>query len=136
MDHGEESTCGKGLAAGAGLPDQFGRLLAARADVLERHTRALDGNDPNGRREQEAYVDLVRRHRAVAADLAALAAQMRSCRDLPMAEHDLEVMMAPNGQMAAFRQFVDLERELAAYLVAQLRDDEQMLATLRPDRED
>ena len=127
MDHGEESTCGKGLAAGADLPDQFGRLLAARAEVLERHTRALDGNSPNGRREQEAYWDLVRRHRAIAADLATLAAQMRSYRDLPMADHDVQVMMAPDGQMAAFREFVDLERELAASLTAQLQDDEQML---------
>jgi hypothetical protein len=32
------------------------------------------------------------------------------------------------GQMAAFREFVDLERELAAYLAAHLRADEQMLA--------
>jgi len=127
MDHGEEATCGKGLAAGADLPDRFGRLLAARADVLERHTRALDANDPNGRREYEAYLDLVRRHRAVAADLAALAARMRSHRDLPMAAHDLEAMMAPDGQMAAFRQFVDLERELATSLAAHLTDDEQML---------
>jgi hypothetical protein len=127
MDHGEEPTCGKGLNAGADLPDQFGRLLAARAEVLERHTRALEGDDPNGRREREAYLDLVRRHRAIAADLAALAAEMRSYRDLPMAGHDLEVMMAPNGQMAAFREFVDIERELAASLAAHLRADEEML---------
>jgi hypothetical protein len=127
MDHGEEPTCGKGLAAGAELPDQFGRMLAARADVLERHTRALDINDANGRREHEAYLDLVRRHRAVAADLAALAAQMRSCRDLPMAAHDMEAMMDPNGQMAAFREFVELERQLAAFLAAHLSADEQML---------
>ena len=52
---------------------------------------------------------------------------MRSCRDLPMADHDVEVMMAPHGQMAAFREFVDLERELAASLAAHLKDDEQML---------
>ena len=127
MDDVERPTCGKGIAAGGDLPDQFSRLLAARAEVLERHTHALDANDPNGRRELEAYRELVRRHRAVAADLLALAAQMRSYRDLPMAEHDMEVMMAPNGQMAAFRAFVDLERELVAYLTAHLKADEQML---------
>jgi hypothetical protein len=127
MDEGEAFTCGQGLAAGADLPDRFGRLLAARAEVLERHTGALDGNDPNGRREREAYLDLVRRHRAVAADLLALANQMRSYRDLPKAEHDLKVMMAPAGQMAAFRDFVDLERELVAWLTAHLSADEQML---------
>ena len=129
MDDVEESTYGKGLAAGADLPDRFSRLLAARAEVLDRHTRALDGNDPNSRREQEAYLDLVRRHRAVAADPLALATQMRSYRNLPMAEHDLEVMMAPSGQMAAFREFVDLERELVAWLTAHLRADEQMLVS-------
>ena len=127
MDDSEESTCGKGLAAGADLPDQFGRLLSARADVLERHTRALNGSDPNGRREHEAYLDLARRHRAIAADLAALAAQMRSYRDLPMAEHDLEALMAPDGQMVAFREFVGVEREFAASLAAHLSADEQML---------
>ena len=81
----------------------------------------------SGRREQAAYLDLVRRHRAVAADLLALATQMRSYRDLPMAEHDVEVMMAPNGQMAAFRAFVDLERDVVAYLTAHLSADEEML---------
>jgi hypothetical protein len=128
METGEESTCGKGLAAGADLPEQFGRLLAARAEVLERHVGALDGNDPNGRREHEAYSDLVGRHRAAAAELLALATQMRSYRDLPMAEHDVDVMMAPNGQMAAFREFVELERELVAFLAVHLKADEEMLA--------
>ena len=127
MENSEEATCGKGLAAGADLPEQFGRLLAARAEVLERHTGALDRNDPNGRREHDAYSDLVRRHRAAAAELLALAAQMRSYRDLPTAEHDLDVMMAPNGQMAAFREFVDLERELVAFMAAHLEADEEML---------
>jgi hypothetical protein len=99
--------------------------------VLERHIGALDGNDPNGRREHEAYSDLVGRHRAAAAELLALATQMRSYRDLPMAEHDVDVMMAPNGQMAAFREFVDLERELVAFLAVHLEADEEMLASDR-----
>jgi hypothetical protein len=128
MANDEKSTCGKGLAAGADVPERFGRLLAARADVLERHIGALDGNDPNGRREGEAYSDLVRRHRTAAAELLALATQMRSYRDLPMAEHDANVMMAPNGQMAAFRAFVELERELVAFLAAHLKADEEMLS--------
>jgi hypothetical protein len=127
MDDSGEATCGKGLAAGAELPERFGLLLAARAEVLARHTRALDGSDPDARREQDAYVDLVRRHRAVAADLLELATRMRSYRDLPVANHDLNVMMAPDGQMAAFREFVDLERELVARLTAHLGEDERML---------
>ena len=127
MEHGEEATCGKGIAAGADLPEHFSRLLAARAEVLERHTLALDGSDDSGRREREAYLDLVRRHRVVSADLLALADQMRSCRDLPMAEHDMDVMMDPKGQMAAFRDFVDQERALVDFLSARLRADEDML---------
>lgn len=128
MDDSGEATCGHGLAAGADLPQRLGVLLAARAEVLARHTRALDGNDPDGRRELEAYVELARRHRAVAADLLALATEMRAYRDLPPARHDLGVMTAPAGQTAAFREFVDLERELVAYLTEQLTADERMLA--------
>jgi hypothetical protein len=128
MNDSGEATCGQGLAAGADLPHRLGLLLAARAEVLARHTRALDGNDPDGSRELDAYVDLAHRHRALAADLLALATQMRACRDLPMAHHDLGAMMAPDGQMAAFREFVDLERELVAYLTDQLTADERMLA--------
>src|SRR5688572_5625055 len=127
MDHDDEPTCGRGIAAAAELPARLGKLLAVRAEVLERHTRALDVNEANGRREHEAYMDLVRRHRAVAADLEALAAQMRSYRDLPMAAHNMDVMMDPNGQMAAFREFVDIERELAEYLKASVEENEKML---------
>lgn len=127
MANDDEPTCGKGIAAAADLPDQLGRLLAARAEVLERHTRALDVTDANGRREHEAYMDLVGRHRAIAADLEALAEQMRGYRDLPMAEHNMEVMMDPNGQGAAFREFVELERALAGFLTESVKEDEQML---------
>ena len=127
MDHDDEATCGKGIAAGADLPARLGQLLAARAEVLERHTRALDVDDANGRREHDAYMDLVGRHRAIAADLDALAQQMRSYRDLPMAAHNMEVMMDPNGQMAAFKTFVDIERELAAFLQTSVEENEKML---------
>jgi hypothetical protein len=129
MTNDEAWTCGKGLAAGADLPKHLGRLLAARAEVLERHTRALDGNDPNGRREHEAYMDLVGRHRALAVSLAALAEQMQSYRNLPMAEHNMEVMMDPNGQMEAFAEFVAIERDFLAFLQSKLRDDESLLAS-------
>ena len=86
-------------------------------------------NDLNGQREHAAYLDLVRRHRAVAADLEALAQQMRSYRDLPMAAHDMAVMLDPNGQMAAFTDFVSLERELVTFLQAKLQDDAALLSS-------
>ena len=127
MDNDDTPTCGKGIAAGANLPARLAALLATRAELLERHTRALDLSEPNGRREYDAYADVVRRHRAIAADLDALAQAMAGYRDLPMAEHDMAVMMDPNGQMAAFAEYIDIERELAAFLKASVEDDEKML---------
>jgi hypothetical protein len=127
MDNDDTPTCGKGIAAAADLPARLGTLLAARGEVLERHTRALDLKDANARQEFDAYADLVRRHRAIAAELDELAQQMRSYRDLPMGPHDMTVMMDPKGQMAAFAEYVEIERELAGYFAAKLKEDEQML---------
>jgi hypothetical protein len=128
MDSDDQPTCGKGVAASADLPARLAALMATRGEVLERHSRALDLTDPNSRQEFEAYTDLVRRHRDVAAALDSLAQQMRGCRDLPMGRHDFAAMAAPDGQMEAFRRFVGLERELVAFLEAKLVDEEKMLA--------
>ncbi|MBV9543637.1 MAG: hypothetical protein JOY61_04605 [Chloroflexi bacterium] len=40
-------TCGRGLAANAALPRLLSELMGAQADVLERHTRAIDTTDGN-----------------------------------------------------------------------------------------
>ena len=89
MAENEEWTCGKGVAANAALPERIGLLLAAVADVLQNHMRALDENVPNGRKELAAYQRLVDEHHSAASALAGLAAAMRSYRDLPPAEHDM-----------------------------------------------
>jgi hypothetical protein len=123
----DRPTCGKGIAANAVLPARLAELMAARAEVLERHTQALDLSDPASRQELDAYTSLVRAHRATADDLARLARQMTAYRDLPMGRHDLSVMADPRGQAEAFRRFVEIERELAALLQTKLEEDERLL---------
>jgi hypothetical protein len=119
----DQPTCGQGLAANADLPEQLAKLLAARAEVLERHTTALEPSDPDAQRELDAYTSLARAHRSIAAALATLSRQMAGYRDLPMARHDLEVMADPEGQAAAFRRFVAIERELLELLQAKLQQE-------------
>jgi hypothetical protein len=125
MTPDDQPTCGKGLAANAALPEQLAKVLSARAEVLERHTKALDLSDPNARRELDAYTSLARAHRGIAAELAELGRQMAGYRDLPMARHDMRVMADPEGQAAAFQQLVAAERELLGLLQSKLQQEER-----------
>ena len=127
MEHGDRTTCGEGLAANAVLPAKLAELVAAQADVLERHTRALDLSDAAAQKELDAYTKLERAHRDVAGELADLAEEMASYRELPMGRHDMTVMSDPNGQMEAFRRFVAVERELLALLQAKLEEEGELL---------
>jgi hypothetical protein len=113
---GEQQTCGRGLAANAALATKLAELMMARAEVLERHTRALDPHEPAGQREIEAYAGLVGSHRDIAARLKSLATQMSSYRDLPMARHDMKAMTDPQGQAEAFERFQTIEREVGELL--------------------
>ena len=128
MGEAEIPTCGKGLAANADLPAQLSRLLLARAEILERHMRALDLADLNSQQEHAAYADLVRAHRAIGGELDGLARQMSSYRDLPMGRHDMAVMADPHGQAEAFRQFVGIERELLELLKTKVAEADKMLS--------
>ena len=120
----DQPTCGKGLAANADLPDLLSKLLSVRAEVLERHTKALDLSDPNAQKELDAYTSLARTHRGVASELSGLARRMAGYRDLPMARHDMQVMAVREGQAAAYRQFVATERELLDLLQTKLQAEE------------
>ena len=124
----DQPTCGHGLAANAVLPAKLAELLGAQAEVLERHTRALDPSDLHAQRELEAYASLTGAHRALATDLTRLAEEMAGCRDLPMARHDTAVMTDPHGQAEAFARFLGVERELLAILHAKLNQEAQVLA--------
>jgi hypothetical protein len=127
MEHGYRTTCGEGLAANAVLPAKLAELVAAQAEVLERHTRALDLTDAAAQKELDAYTKLERAHRDVAGELADLAEEMASYRELPMARHDMTVMSDPKGQMEAFRRFVAVERELLALLQTKLGGEEELI---------
>lgn len=127
MERDDQPTCGKGLAANAVLPAKLAELMAARAEVLERHTKALDLTDPRARQELDAYTTLARAHRGIATELTKLAQQMAGYHDLPMSRHDVKVMADPKGQAEAFRRFVAVERALLELLQAKLAAEEQLL---------
>ena len=129
MTADDEWTCGKGLAASAGLPAKLAELMGATAEVLERHTRALDPSEAAGREELKAYESLVRLHREAAAQLRGLAAEMEGYRDLPVARHDMAVMQDPQGQAEAFGRVVSIQRELAGLLEQKLKEAEQMMGS-------
>jgi hypothetical protein len=122
VEHDDPPTCGKGIAANAVLPAKLAELVAATAEVLERHTKALDAIDPAAREELAAYAALVRAHRAIAGELASLSRQMAGYRDLPMGRHDEAAMADPEGQAEAFRRYVAIQRELLALLSADLEE--------------
>src|SRR2546425_7755292 len=106
MSFNNPTTCGQGVAANSVLPAKLAELIAARAEILERHMKALDLSDPHSKAESKAYTQLVAAHRSAAASLKSLSDQMASFRDLPMGRHDLAVMTDPKGQMEAFGRFV------------------------------
>jgi hypothetical protein len=127
LEHRDPQTCGQGLAANADLPAKLAELMAVQADVLERHTKALDTTDANAKIEIDAYTSLVMSHRSVAGALKSLAQEMRSYHHLPMATHDVAVMTDPKGQMEPFRRFVAAERDLVALLQAKLAAEEALV---------
>jgi hypothetical protein len=127
MEHGDRPTCGEGLAANSILPAKLAELMAAQAEVLKRHTHALDLTDATAQEEFDAYTRLERAHRDVASELADLGEEMAGYRNLPMGRHDMTVMTDPKGQMEAFRRFVAVERELLALLQTKLEAEEELL---------
>jgi hypothetical protein len=131
----DQPTCGTGLAANATLPATVGDLIAAMADVLDVHQRALDLTDENARPEHAAYVTLVLELRAISAQLAANATRMGGCRDLPMGRHD-ERRMSGREPLAAFERFVRSERTLVSLLTDNVREHESMLEQMQASTPD
>lgn len=125
----EQRTCGKGLAERSALPEKLGRLVAALAEVLEVHTKALDLADSNAKAEHAAYSRLVEEHRKIAAELAATAKRMAGYWNLPMGKHDQPAMSHPRA-FEAFETFVEREAELMAALQSSLVQDRQMLSEM------
>jgi hypothetical protein len=122
----DQLTCGKGLAESSALPAKLGDLTESMAEILEIHMGALDLEDNDSRREHEAYRELVRDHRRIAAAFRETARRMAGYRDLPMGGHDTSVMSSPRA-VAAFEKFVKLEEDLIALLQKRVEQDRRML---------
>lgn len=126
----DQPTCGKGLAANAGLPAALGAVAGALGEVLTAHQASLDVSDPSGKREYDAYQELADAYRSIASQLAAAGKRMTGYRDLPMGPHDIAVLMAPPF-VDTFAQFVRREEELLARLQAKLAEDRAMLGQMQ-----
>jgi hypothetical protein len=129
MSTPDQQTCGKGLAENSVLPAKLGEVIAAMAENLEAHMRALDLTDVNSKQEYEAYKDLVREEREIAAKLAATAQEMDRYRDLPMGRHDKEAMTHPRVR-EAFENFVQNKQELLALLEQTAERDDKLLEVM------
>jgi hypothetical protein len=132
MDAQDEPTCGKGLAMNSWLPAKLSEVAAAMAELLERHTTALDPKDENARKEYEAYSSLVTEYREIAVRLDETAKHMAGYRDLPPADHDPEAMEDPKS-LQAFENLVGRKRELLDLVQKSVEEDENMLAEMQTD---
>lgn len=129
MEQQDEWTCGKGLAAGAVLPQRLGAVAAAMAEMLRVHTEALDPEDDAAKLEHEAYRSVSQQLGQVASQLDALAREMVAYEDLPMAEHDMEAMNRPIMH-ESFAAFVERKQELLTLLQETAESDREMLAQM------
>ena len=120
-------TCGKGLAERSALPARLSALAAAIVDVLERHMQTLDLTDDNARAEHTAYQQLVSEYRNLTSQLRATADRMVGYRDLPMARHHADIMVALDIREAG-ANLVERERDVAAILETWIEEDQAMLA--------
>jgi hypothetical protein len=126
----EEQTCGKGLEANSVFPAKLAELTAGLANVLEHHTTALDRSDSKGKNDYDAYESLIVQFRDISAWLAKAANEMKTYRDLPMANHDMSMMSSP-GSAEVFEKFVQMKRELLELLESSIEEDERMLTQMR-----
>ena len=127
-------TCGEGLAENSALPERLSELIATLAQVLEAHRRALDLEDENSRREDEAYRELAAQLREVAAALCSTAERMAGLAGLPMGRHRLEEMASPRMR-GLFLKFVSLEQDLQVLLQKRFdRDSARLLQMVGAER--
>jgi hypothetical protein len=119
-------TCGEGMAERATLPATVAALMRALAEVLAVHQRALDGRDENATKELTAYVHVEEALREAVTQLESAATQLRACRDLPPASHDVSIVGGA-AAAGAFRSFVDVEQETLELLRTTLDQDHNLL---------
>jgi hypothetical protein len=126
MTMDEPRTCGEGLAQRSALPARVSALTAAMAEVLDTHQQTLDLTDDNARAEHIAYQQLANDYRRLTSQLRAIADRMFGYRDLPMARHHAQAMLAPEIH-GALVNLVERERDLAALLKTWVEEDQAML---------
>jgi len=126
----EPQTCGKGLAERSTLPASLATFVGALATLLEQHQKSLTGDDPNSARERDAYRSLAEQYRNVSHNLDAAAKEMAGYRAMPMAPHDVSVLISPDNT-GAFDRVVAAEREIAELLAEMLPRDEEMLRSMK-----
>ena len=126
----EPRTCGAGLAQRSVLPARLSALTAAMAEVLETHQQTLDFTDDNARAERIAYAQLTSDYRRLTSELRETADRMLGYRDLPMARHHAQAMLAPEIR-DALANLVERERDLAALLRTWIDEDQAMLVVLK-----
>jgi hypothetical protein len=119
-------TCGAGMAERAALPSKLGELMRALADVLAVHERALDGRDASAEKELVAYVRVEEAIREAVTQLESAATQLRACRNLPPAPHDMSIVGGA-AAAGAFKSFVDVEEETIELLRTSLDQDRNLL---------
>ncbi len=122
----EPRTCGEGLAQRSALPARVSALTAAMVEVLDTHQHTLDLTDDNARAEHIAYQQLANDYRRLTSQLRAIADRMLGYRDLPMARHHAQAMLAPEVR-GALVNLVERERDLAALLKTWVEEDQAML---------
>ena len=125
MDTNDEPTCGKGLAAHAGLPARLGQWAAAMAEMMAFHGTSLDASE-----ELEAYGRLESEFRGIADRLRETAQRMESYRTLPMTAHD-EAKLSGAEALDVYAKLVQAEREAVQELQKFLAQDEEMLEQWR-----
>ena len=130
MSTSEQPTCGKGLAENSILPRKLGRLIAAMAENLAVHSKALDLTDQNSRTEYDAYEKLVKELRQTAAQLERTAGQMVGYRDLPMGRHEERAMTHPRV-LEVFEQFVRQKQQVMSLLEQTAARDNELLEIMR-----
>ena len=123
----EPATCGHGLAHHSEFHAKASDLIAAIGKNLELHLTSLDPDDEASQPEFDAYTTLVKQHRDLAYRLRETADEMASYRDLPMANHDMEVLNS-SAVMDAFRELIIAQEELADLLQEWTTRDREMLS--------
>jgi hypothetical protein len=125
MNAQEQPTCGKGLAENSAFPAQIGKVVAAMAENLETHMKALDLTDKHSSAEYTAYENLVKELKQSALQLHLAAKQMAGYRDLPMGRHIEKEMIHPRVR-ETFDRFINQKQELLS-LLQQTADRDQAI---------